>query len=83
MTNVFSGKSKFNKFLLLKLKSEINKNVINRKINLWKKKQLNFESENKEHKIGENPNLGLPRVHEIVWSIWKLKKIFVCLDLQT
>ena len=48
VTNGFSGKSKFNKFLLLlllvflsnrfKLKSEINKNVINRNINLWKKK---------------------------------------------
>ena len=44
MTNVFSGKSKINKFLLLillvflsnpfKLKSEINKKVINRNINL-------------------------------------------------
>ena len=39
-----------------------------------KKKQLNFESEYKGHKSEENPNLGLPRVHEIVWSIWKLKK---------
>ena len=47
-----------------------------------KKKQLNFESEYKGHKSEENPNLGLPRVHEIVWSIWKLKKICVCLDLQ-
>ena len=90
MTNGFSGKSKLNKFLLLilsvflsipfKLKSEINKNVINRNINLWKKQQqqLNFESEYKGHKIGENPNLGLPRVHEIVWNIWKLKKNSVC-----
>ena len=89
MTNGFSGKSKFNKFLLLillvflsnrfKLKSEINKNVINRNINLWKKKkQLNFESEYKGHKSGENPNFALPRVHEIVWNIWKLKKFFVC-----
>ena len=93
VTNGFSGKSKFNKFLLLlllmflsnrfKLKSEINKNVINRNINLWIKKQLNFESEYKGHKSGENPNLGLPRVHEIVWNIWKLKKFSVCLDLQT
>ena len=56
--------------------------MINRNINLWKKK-LNFESEYKGHKSGENPNLGLRRVHEIVWNIWKLKKIFVCLDLQT
>ena len=88
MTNGFSGKSKFNKFLLLillvflsnrfKLKSEINKNVINRNINLWIKKQLNFESEYKGHKSGENPNFALPRVHEIVWNIWKLKKFFVC-----
>ena len=90
VTNGFSGKSKFNKVLLLillvflsnrfKLESEVNKNVINRNINLWKKKQqqLNFESEHKGHKIGENPNLGLSRVHEIVWNIWKLKKIFVC-----
>ena len=87
MTNGFSGKSKFNKFLLLillvflsnrfKLKSEINKNVINRNINLWKK-QLNLESENKGHKSGENPNLGLPRVREIVWNIWKLKRFFLC-----
>ena len=83
MTNGFSGKSQSNKFLLLillvflsnrfKLKSEVN--VINRNINLWKKK-LNFESEYKGHKSGENPNLGLRRVHEIVWNIWKLKKIF-------
>ena len=88
MTNGFSGKSKFNKFLLLillvflsnrfKLKSEINKNVINRNINLWIKKQLNFESEYKGHKSGENPNFALPRVHEIVWNFWKLKKFFVC-----
>ena len=90
VTNGFSGKSKFNKVLLLillvflsnrfKVESEINKNMINRNINLWKKKQqqLNFESEYKGHKIGENPNLGLPRVHEIVWNIWKLKKNFVC-----
>ena len=56
--------------------------MINRNINLWKKK-LNFESEYKGHKSEENPNLGLRRVHEIVWNIWKLKKIFVCLDLQT
>ena len=52
MTNGFSGKSKFNKFLLLillvflsnrfKLKSEINKNVINRNINLWKKTTIKF-----------------------------------------
>ena len=52
VTNGFSGKSKFNKFLLLlllvflsnrfKLKSEINKNVINRNINLWKKKTTKF-----------------------------------------
>ena len=90
VTNGFSGKSKFNKVLLLillvflsnrfKLESEVNKNVINRNINLWEKKQqqLNFESEYKGHKIGENPNLGLSRVHEIVWNIWKLKKFFVC-----
>ena len=93
MTNGFSGKSKFNKFLLLillvflsnrfKLKSEINKNVINRNINLWIKKQLHFESEYKGHKSGENPNFALPRVYEIVWNMWKLKKFFVCLDLQT
>ena len=43
---------------------------------MGKKKQLNFESEYKGHKIGENPNLALPRVHEIVWNIWKLKKFF-------
>ena len=43
-----------------------------------KKQQLNFESEYKGHKIGENPNLALPRVHEIVWNIWKLKNFFVC-----
>ena len=43
-----------------------------------KKKQLNFESEYKGRKIGENPNLALPRVHEIVWNIWKLKNFFVC-----
>ena len=52
VTNGFSGKSKFNKFLLFillvflsnrfKLKSEINKNVINRNINLWKKKPTKF-----------------------------------------
>ena len=95
MTNGFSGKSKFNKFLLLillvflsnrfKLKSEINKNVINRNINLWIKKQLNFESEYKGHKSGENPNLGLPRGHEIVSNIWKLKKclcVFRFVDLD-
>ena len=67
MTNGFTGKSKFNKFLLLillvflsnrfKLKSEINKNVINRNINLWIKKQLNFESEYKGHKVGRTPIL--------------------------
>ena len=28
-----------------------------------KKKPLNFESVYKRHKNGENPNLGLPRVH--------------------
>ena len=88
MTNGFSGKSQSNKCLLLillvflsnrfKLKSEINENVINRNINLWIKKQLNFESEYKGHKSGENPNFALPRVHEIVWNIWKLKKVFVC-----
>ena len=88
VTNGFSGKSKFNKVLLLillvllsnrfKVESEINKNMINRNINLWEKKQqqLNFESEYKGHKIGENPNLVLPRVHEIVWNIWKLKNFF-------
>ena len=69
MTNGFSSKSKFNKFLLLillvflsnrfKLKGEINKNLINRNINLWIKKQLNFESEYKGHKSGENPNFAL------------------------
>ena len=90
VTNGFSGKSNFNKFLLFillvflsnrfKLKSEINKKL------MWsmgtliygKKKQLNFESEYKGHKIGENPNLVLPRVHEIVWNIWKLKNFFLC-----
>ena len=51
---------------------------------MGKKKRLNFESEYKGRKIGENPNLALPRVHEIVWNIWKLKNFFcVCLDLQT
>ena len=50
-----------------------------------KKKQLNFESEYKGHKSGENPNLGLPRGHEIVWNIWKLKKclcVFRFVDLD-
>ena len=95
MTNGFSGKSKFNKFLLLillvflsnrfKLKSEINKNVINRNINLWIKKQLNFESEYKGHKSGKNPNFALPRVHENnSLEYLEAQKIFsVCLDLQT
>ena len=45
---------------------------------MGKKKQLNFESEYKGHKTGENPNLALPRVHEIVWNIWKLKNFCVC-----
>ena len=43
-----------------------------------KKQQLNFESEYKGHKSGDNPSLELPRVHEIVWNIWKLEKFFVC-----
>ena len=43
---------------------------------IYGKKKLNFESEYKGHKSGENPNLGLRRVHEIVWNIWKLKKFF-------
>ena len=51
VTNGFSGKSKFNNVLLLillvflsnrfKLESEINKNMINRNINLWKKNNNN------------------------------------------
>ena len=67
MTNGFSGKSKFNKFLLLillvflsnrfKLKSEINKNVINRNINLWIKKQLNLKVSTKDIKVGRTPIL--------------------------
>ena len=69
MTNRFSGKISFNKLLLLigvplksiQVKEWNKKNVINRNISLWKK--LNFGSEYKRQKSGENPNLGLPRVH--------------------
>ena len=46
-------------------------------------KKLNFESEYKGHKSGENPNLGLRRVHELSGISGSLKKFFVCLDLQT
>ena len=73
VTNGFSGKSKFNKFLLFillvflsnrfKLKSEINKKLI------WSIGTLIY---------GKKKQLNLPRVHEIVWNIWKLKKFFVC-----
>ena len=59
MTNRFFGKSRFNKLLLLigvplksiQVKEWNKKNVINRNI------------EYGGHKSGENPNLGLPRVH--------------------
>ena len=64
MTNTFSGKSSFNKLLLLigvplksiQVKEWNKKNLINR--NIYEKKLNNFESEYKRHKSGENPNLG-------------------------
>ena len=71
MANKFCGKSSFNKLSPLvgvPLKS-IQVNEWNKKIRSIgtfakkKKRQLNFESENKRHKSRENPNLGLPRVH--------------------
>ena len=88
MANRFSGKSSFNKLSLLvgvPLKS-IQVNEWNKKIRsigtfVKKKRQLNFESENKRHKSRENPNLGLPRVHMLYNCLEYLeasKVSFVC-----
>ena len=87
MANRFSGKSSFNKLSLLvgvPLKS-IQVNEWNKKIRsigtfVKKKRQLNFESENKRHKSRENPNLGLPRVHMLYNCLeyLKLKKFLMC-----
>ena len=82
VTNGFSGKSKFNKFLLLlllvffsnrfKLKSEVNKNVINRNINLWKKKVTT-----KDIKVGRTPIWGYPEFMKLSGISGSLKN-FLC-----
>ena len=45
---------------------------------MGKKKQLNFESEYKGHKIGENPNLVLLEFMKLFSLISGSLKIFLC-----
>ena len=86
MTNGFSVKRKFNKFLLLillvflsnrsKLKSEINKIVVNRNINLLK-------VSTKDIKVGRSSVWGYLEFMKLSGISGSLKNFCVCLDLKT
>ena len=84
MTNRFSGKSRFNKLLLLigvplrsiQVKEWNKKNVINR--NIYEKNNLKVST--KDIKVGRTPIWGYLEFisYIIVRNIWKLKKFLSC-----